>query len=182
MKSRLIIVQCLVISLMVNALIYLLIFPLFAAKADDLPPRGTPPVEPVATATPAPTAEPEQKEETESPPNDGARLQLHLMFSDNRVWDSLDWRSLWTEVEWTNGDNWYVVEGWRGKLDGIEQTEQGDWFGQREWWVSSKDLNTGPFRWVIYQQEGGDILTTSDSFNLPAQRGETTVVNETISQ
>jgi len=182
MNRKRIDLQWLIIALVGSAFINVIMLPMFAVTArpidpeEALPPRGTPPATAVPTETPVPAA----KNETHSV--DGARLQLHVKYGDNWVWNSLAWQDLWTEVEWTDGQNWFVVSGWRGNLDGIEQTDEGDWVSQKEWWVASKDLDTGPFRWVIYQREGGDRLATSDPFSLPTHKGDTTVVDQTIGE
>jgi hypothetical protein len=35
------------------------------------------------------------------------------------------------------------------------------------WWVEEKDFGKGPYRWLVYASEGGELLATSQSFNLP---------------
>lgn len=178
MKRKRVDIQWLVLALAGSALINLVMLPMFAT-ADPLPPRGTPtpPAAPAPTLTPEPTAEVESKA---SSPVDGARLQLHVRYGESWDWDSMVWQDLWTEVEWTDGENWFPVGGWRGNLESIEQMEPGDWVSLREWWVRNKDLDTGPFRWVVYQGEGGEKLATSDPFRLSAQSGETMVINLTV--
>lgn len=66
---------------------------------------------------------------------------------------------LWTVVQWQdrNGD-WHDVEAWQGALDVG---------GKIRWWVSAKDFNTGPFRWVVFDEAGKQPLAVSSSFNLP---------------
>jgi hypothetical protein len=39
--------------------------------------------------------------------------------------------------------------------------------GQKIWWVAQRDFGTGPFRWVIYEGQGGRLLATSEPFYLP---------------
>ena len=75
---------------------------------------------------------------------------------------------LWTVVQWedSNGD-WHDVEGWRGHLD-----EK----GKKMWQVAEKDFGTGPFRWVLYQGQGGLELGASDPFFLPRQANEVVLV------
>jgi hypothetical protein len=66
---------------------------------------------------------------------------------------------VWTVVQWQDSaGGWHDIEGWRGTLDG----------GQKIWWVAQRDFGTGPFRWVIYEGQGGRLLATSESFYLPA--------------
>lgn len=164
-------------------LLLALMLPLFAAAQEgELPPRGgepptATPVPPEQTpeppaATPAPVAEPAQT---------GSRLQLHAHYGPNWQWHLMAWQELWTEVQWSDGANWHVVEGWRGQMDSISQVG-GQWVSVREWWVDGKDLGAGPFRWVIYERQGGAALLTSNSFMLPARGGETMVVPVTIGE
>jgi hypothetical protein len=71
---------------------------------------------------------------------------------------------VWTVVQWQDAfGGWHDVEGWQGTLDA------GD---QKVWWVADKDFSTGPFRWVVYQGQGGPSLVASESFYLPAVSGE----------
>ena len=165
-------------------LLLALMLPLFAAAQEgELPPRGgepptaTPvPEEPTPeppTATPEPVAEPAQTA--------GSRLQLHVHYGPNWQWHLTAWQDLWTEVQWSDGANWHVVEGWRGQMDSISQVG-GQWVSVREWWVDGKDLGGGPFRWVIYERQGGAALLTSSPFNLPARGGETMAIPVTVGE
>ena len=71
---------------------------------------------------------------------------------------------LWTVVQWRHPDgSWRDVEGWRGTFDEIVGGE-----GRKVWWVSEDGFGHGPFRWVVYQSEGGRLLGTSGTFNLPS--------------
>ena len=52
--------------------------------------------------------------------------------------------NLWSVVQWKGGNTWHDVEGWRGT------------FNQENlviWWVGHENLGSGPFRWVVYQDE-----------------------------
>ncbi|GIK56642.1 MAG: hypothetical protein BroJett015_23050 [Chloroflexota bacterium] len=160
-----------------------LMLPLFAAAQEgELPPRGgepptaTPvPQEPTPappTATPEPVAEPAQT---------GSRLQLHAHYGPNWQWHLTAWQELWTEVQWSDGANWYPVEGWRGQMDNISQVG-GQWVSVREWWVGGENLGSGPYRWVIYERQGGAALLTSSPFSLPARGGETMVISVTVGE
>lgn len=139
------------------------------AMADDygLPPRGTQPV--VVPDTNAPHAQ-----------YDGARLQVHALFSQSWPWDELHWQNVWTVIEWQDdkGD-WFVVTGWQGNLDAIAQGEAG-WIGTKEWWVGHENLGTGPFRWKIYEYSGGPLLVTSEPFDLPEEAGKTLILQPTL--
>ena len=74
---------------------------------------------------------------------------------------------LWAEVQWEDlAGNWHTVEGWRGTVVN----------GSTRWWVEEKDFGKGPFRWVIYQQQGGPLLAVSQLFYLPDQSQQSLVV------
>jgi hypothetical protein len=69
--------------------------------------------------------------------------------------------SAWTVVQWQDGlGGWHDVDGWRGDLDAGQQ---------KVWWVLGKDFDTGPFRWVVYDQRDGNVWAISKSFMLPAR-------------
>ena len=123
--------------------------------ANDLPPRPTP----VPTAVP-----PVEIVSAHS----GEQIRLHL---ENDV-DEIP-GELWTAVEWQdpNTGDWHVVEGWRGTLD--TPTTQ-------TWWVGSDQFGDGPFRWQLYANEDGELLATSESFDLPTRAGLMVVVNVTL--
>ena len=71
----------------------------------------------------------------------------------------------WSVVQWQDSaGNWHDVEGWRGALPTN---------GTQRWAVEAKDFNTGPFRWVVTDSQGGSALGMSDAFNLPAGANET---------
>lgn len=75
---------------------------------------------------------------------------------------------LWTVVQWQDAlGGWHDVEGWQGTLD------DGD---SKRWWVATGDYGKGPFRWVLYQGLGGDLLGTSESFYLPTAHGQIVTV------
>ena len=108
---------------------------------------------PRPTAVPAPKYHPK-----------GGQIQLIL---ENEI-DEIP-TDLWTVVEWqdTNTNKWYIVEGWQGSLDtATSQT----------WWVGADMLGDGPFRWQLYESKDGELLTTSESFRLPALTGAKVVV------
>lgn len=68
--------------------------------------------------------------------------------------------SAWASVEWQDAaGNWHVVTGWQGTLE-ADQT--------KTWWVAEVDWGKGPFRWVLYDQRGGQSLGHSVAFHLPA--------------
>lgn len=160
-----------------TAVLFFLMLPLFVTvQAGDLPPRGG---GDLPTPTPTPRVTPVAAAAVPAP---GSRLQLHMTYGDNWAWESMAWQEVWTVVEWGDGQNWFVVEGWRGSLDSIDQQADGRWMSQKEWWVGVENLNTGPFRWVIYNREDGDVLATSEPFNLPARSGETMVIEQMVGE
>ncbi len=89
---------------------------------------------------------------TPSVPVSGAAIRLHT---------SASVPGAWTIIEWQNelGD-WYEVEGWRGHLD------EGN-VDMKTWWVYPVNFGQGPFRWLVYTSENGDLLAVSDPFDLP---------------
>jgi hypothetical protein len=59
-------------------------------------------------------------------------------------------------VQWVDGlGQWNDVEGWRSRVEGDSAL----------WYVDEADFGAGPFRWVIYDEEG--VLCTSRAFMLP---------------
>ena len=118
----------------------------------DLPPRPTP----------APTAV--SPIEIVSAPS-GEQIRLNL---ENEV-DEIP-SNLWTTVEWQdpNTGDWHMVDGWRGSLDTLTT---------QTWWVGSDLFGDGPFRWQLYAGEDGELLATSESFDLPTRVGLMVVVN-----
>jgi hypothetical protein len=50
----------------------------------------------------------------------------------------------------------------------------GNWHDVEAWWVAAKDFGTGPFRWVIYRGQAGELLAISQAFYLPDAAGATT--------
>ncbi|MBE2222581.1 MAG: hypothetical protein IAF02_13625 [Anaerolineae bacterium] len=138
-------------------------------SADDLPPRDT------SVPTVTPESQPEPTTDASSLP-EGGTIEMKAAFSSEWPWDQMMWQDLWLEVEWTDGKEWFKVDGWKGNLDSIDQ-EDGVWVGYKAWWVAEHDLGSGPFRWLVYDQEGGNLLVTSEEFTLPAERGQSTVVD-----
>jgi hypothetical protein len=75
--------------------------------------------------------------------------------------------SLWSVVQWQDASkNWHDVDAWRGAIVN----------GRTIWWVEQKDWATGPFRWVIYNQDSNRLLVTSQSFMLPDQARKSLVI------
>jgi len=82
----------------------------------------------------------------------------------------------WTVVQWQDAlGGWHDVEGWRGALD-----EVSNGVGKKKWWVARPNFDTGPFRWVIYQNQGGKLLAASESFRLPPYENLAVVVEVSL--
>lgn len=122
--------------------------PLEVAAGGGLPPRLPPrPGEP-ETPTPVPIY--------------GASIQLH---------SSTSMPGAWTVVEWQNEHGeWYVVTGWQGNLDDGDNDK-------KRWWVYTDDFGSSPFRWQVYDSKGGELLATSESFELPTQNFQVVTVD-----
>ncbi len=134
-----------------------------------LPPRGTSPGD-TPGAAPAPVVPV------------GGRLQLHAQFSADWPWEKMKWQDVWVSVQWADDKgNWFDVTGWQGTLDSISETESG-WVGVKEWWAGEEDLGTGPFRWLVYQKQGGPLLTVSDPFYLPTIPGSVVTIEQPLHQ
>ncbi len=131
---------------------------------------------PVPTATaPSPAFTP-QPEPSVPSPVEGAQITLHLKFAADWPWDQIGWPDLQTVVQWQDEQGkWRVVAGWRGALDRIESVD-GQWTGQKSWWVAAAGLGTGPFRWLVYRADTGALLTISEPFRLPTMALQTAVV------
>lgn len=72
---------------------------------------------------------------------------------------------LWTVVQWQDQTGaWHDIDGWRGMLDGGRQ---------KVWWIDPADFGKGPFRWAVYREQNGQLLTSSSSFDLPRAAYET---------
>jgi hypothetical protein len=129
------------------------------ATADSLPPR------PSLTPNPSPVS-PSSKDQ-------GGDL-LHGSIELNVPGSTT---TLWTVVQWqdTLGD-WYPVEGWQGTLDEVDAAG----VGSKIWWVGQNEMGQKFFRWLVYEGEGGRLLATSRSFDLPCYNGEVIQVEVTL--
>ncbi len=133
------------IILLVSLLLGVLLTP--PVVSADLPPRPTP--VPTKTPTPAPSTSDSLSQSERSEKPIGAYIELSRPANGN---------GLWTVVQWQRSDGrWHDVEGWRGTFEE----------GKKVWWVASSDFGKGPFRWAVYQGQGGVLLGISPSFNLP---------------
>ncbi len=71
---------------------------------------------------------------------------------------------LWTGVQWQNAEGgWHDTEGWQGAFN-LDQRVL--------WYVGEEHLGDGPFRWLVYENEGSNLLAVSQPFALPSHGGE----------
>lgn len=68
--------------------------------------------------------------------------------------------NMWTQVQWMHPDgSWHNVDGWGGHFDDSAKVV---------WWVAPENAQTGPFRWIVYDNNTDlNVLATSNMFNLP---------------
>lgn len=106
----------------------------------------------------------------------GALIVLELVFGDDWPARGLAWQDLWTAVEWQDEDGaWHAVEGWQGGPDKVAGN-----VGWKTWWLTNDLLGRGPFRWVVYERQGGAAMAISDPFNLPDTCGQTVPVEVSL--
>lgn len=120
------------------------------AAPQALPPRPT--------VAPSPTPTVHATDDDDDSPRAGATIELQASTAPAPTWTVVQWQD-------AQGD-WHDVEGWQGTLDD----------GVKRWWVAPADFRTGPFRWRIYAEKGGDVWGTSDWFDLPASSYEVVTV------
>lgn len=75
----------------------------------------------------------------------------------------------WIAVQWGDGlGNWTTVPGWEGLANSVDTTT-----GQliQTWTVESANFGQGPFRWAVFDKQGGNLVAYSAEFTLPANSG-----------
>ena len=75
----------------------------------------------------------------------------------------------WIAVQWGDGlGNWETVQGWQGLADSVDSTT-----GQliQTWTVEPDNYGQGPFRWAVFDKQGGTLVGYSASFTLPSGSG-----------
>ncbi len=139
-----------------------------------LPAQAAPhPLPPRPDDTPTPTRESAAPVKAEPK---GAFIILKVTFGDNWPERGLAWQHLWTGVEWRDeSGTWRAVEGWQGGIVKVSEST-----GRKTWWLDSDLCGRGPFRWVVYEHQGGPVMTRSDPFNLPHNTGETVTVEMSL--
>jgi hypothetical protein len=119
---------------------------------------GLPPRE-----TPTPTRPPGDGDDDKDDEPVGAHIVLHIPSAP---------AGLWTIVQWQDSvGSWHDIEGWQGMLD------DGD---QKAWWLAADLFGKGPFRWLVYQGQGGKLLAQSELFYLPHSVGETVKIEVSL--
>ena len=126
------------------------------------PPSGNPaPGQPVTVAPALPEAPPENPVNTQMtvqllyPRLTGAFIELQA--------EPLR-PGLWTRMQWQDAEGgWHNIEGWQGSFNEEQRVS---------WWVGEEHLGEGPFRWLVYESQAGDLLAVSQPFSLPSRGGE----------
>lgn len=118
------------------------------------PPRPT--VTPRPTATDVPTPAATSKPKPQKPPV--AVLLLEVQPAQTGLASVVQWQDF--------QEDWHDVDGWRGVVSD----------GQTIWWVEEKDWGTGPFRWLVYEEESESVVAESSPFDLPIDKSEPKVI------
>ena len=105
------------------------------------------------------------------PPPRGAEIQLRTEIGAAGVPPE----QLWTKVQHQVGGQWEDVDGWQGTLDEVIGAT-----GLKSWWAGEELLGAGPFRWVVYEREGGRALAQSAQFNVPEENWDTEIVRVVV--
>jgi hypothetical protein len=50
----------------------------------------------------------------------------------------------------------------------VKSSENGAVTSYKTWWVGGEHMGKGPFRWLVDQGKGGQLLATNESFDLPS--------------
>lgn len=147
--------------------------PTLATDISTAPPRPTLPANaegPVTTETTS----------FASDSNNGAKLSLKVQYDENWPFEEKHWQDVYIMVRWADQfGNWHPVEGWQGNVDEVGQ-ENLAWVSHKEWWVGHDQMGSGPYRWFIYDGEGGEMVFESESFFLPEKNGEEMVIKTTL--
>ena len=145
-------------AILFTSLLAWTLWPAPVAEA-DLPPRNTP--------IPAPA--PKDKDKDDDAPI-GAWLELQVTGTYAGEWSVVQWHC---PSDGCSAGAWENVDGWQGTLDEA---------GRCRWWVAAKDFGSGPFRWVVTQGKGGPVLSTSESFYLPASANQVRQVEMSLTK
>jgi len=121
---------------------------------------GLPPRE-----TPTPTRPPGDGDDDKDDEPAGAHIVLQVQSAPMDAWTIVQWQD--------SAGGWHDIEGWQGTLN------EGH---KKVWWVAPDIFGRGPFRWTVYQSQGGQLLATSDSFYLPDSAGKKVRVGMSLSE
>ena len=73
-------------------------------------------------------------------------------------------QDLWTRIQWQDASgSWHDIEGWQGAFNPNQRVL---------WYVGEAHLGDGPFRWLVFENQQGDLLAMSQPFTLPSRGGE----------
>jgi len=118
-----------------------------------------------------PTPEPEAVVVVEE--KSATAIVLSVDLTSGKLEEDADPKQVWTVVQWQDAlGGWHDVTGWRGVLDKV-----GSGKGEKTWGVLRRDLGRGPFRWLVYAEEGGDLIAESAPFSLPTHSGQVVTVS-----
>ena len=156
-----------VFVLLVGVFLFLMAVPMWTRAAPvPLPTRPIPTDTPTPTLVATATTVPPTLRVIAPPPECSAIVLVAR--TEQTAEFAGTWRSLWTWLEWQDGDDgWHVVDGWQGVFDSV--TDSG---GRQEWSVPPALFGRGPFRWGVAAQRGGTALAYSVPFDLPEQTGQ----------
>lgn len=110
-----------------------------------------------ADLPPRPIKTPITEKEKPTPEAPAGTLLLNTQPSQDGLWSVVQWQGA--------AGNWHDVEGWRGV---VRQ-------GRTIWWVEQGHWGKTPYRWLVFQEEGGTMLAASEPFALP-NSGEILIV------
>lgn len=117
---------------------------------------------PVYADLPPRPATPPKEDKEETPRPLVAAIVLHTSPARDDLWSVVQWQD--------DQGGWHDIESWRGTVVS----------GRTIWWVEEKDFGKGPYRWLVFTQEGGSLLATSALFNFPAKPKAQQVVEVTL--
>jgi hypothetical protein len=141
---------CVGIAVSIGTLLWAGMWPSLSLAAPSALPIRPTPFSATATPVPIPTSTPFEYKRAVSE-STGAFIRL-------RVAPALP--GLWTVVQWRDASGtWYFVDGWQGALEGD---------GTKRWWLPGTLFGYGPFRWVVYDNPDGRVVSMSDPFYLPS--------------
>ena len=72
--------------------------------------------------------------------------------------------SVWIAVQWQDAFGWHTVAGWQGYPTSV--SPQG--VLTQQWNIGPELFGSGPFRWAVYDYDGGPLIGVSPNFNMPA--------------